>query len=104
MQVKSSAECSKLPIVIKFFVLSILSGRFTQVLLYKVLIRTTNLAIYFSETSQDKLSKAKNRQSIIVIKVHEKLHENLFYMLISLFNFESLIFEMALMKTLVKSA
>ena len=46
MQVKSIAECSKgkhseilstfikLPIVIKIFVLSILDGRFTQVLLY----------------------------------------------------------------------
>ena len=41
MQVKSIAECSailltyiKLQFVIKFFVLSILSGRFTQVFVY----------------------------------------------------------------------
>ena len=39
---------------------------------------TSNLAIYSHETSQDKLSEAWNRQSIIVIKVHDKLHEKLF--------------------------
>ena len=46
MQVKSIAECEhfailstfiKVPVVIKIFVLSILSGHFTQVLLYFVL-------------------------------------------------------------------
>ena len=36
---------------------------------------TSNLAIYSHETSQDKLSEAYTRQSIIVIQVHDKLHE-----------------------------
>ena len=47
MQVKNITECSamfsnfiKLPFVIKIFVLSILSGRFTQVLLYTKFPRT----------------------------------------------------------------
>ena len=39
---------------------------------------TSNRAIYSQETSQDKLSEASNRQSIIVIQVHDKLHEKLF--------------------------
>ena len=38
---------------------------------------TSNLAINSHETSQDKLPKARNRQSIIVIQVHDKLHEKL---------------------------
>ena len=47
---------------------------------------TSCLAIYSHEASRDKLSEAENRQSIIVIQVHDKLHEKLFifYMLISL--------------------
>ena len=39
---------------------------------------TSSLAINSHETSEDKLSEALNRQSIIVIQVHDKLHENLF--------------------------
>ena len=39
---------------------------------------TSNLAIFSQETSQDKLPEAYNRQSIIVIQVHDKLHEKLF--------------------------
>ena len=39
---------------------------------------TSNLAIYSHETSQDKLSEAYYRQSIIVIQVHDKLHEKKF--------------------------
>ena len=39
---------------------------------------TNNLAIYFHQTSQDKLSEASNRQSFIVIQLHDKLHEKLF--------------------------
>ena len=39
---------------------------------------TSNLALYSHETSQDKLSEAPNRQSIIAIQVQDKLHEKLF--------------------------
>ena len=39
---------------------------------------TSNLAIYFHKTSQDKPPEAYKRQSIIVIQVHDKLHEKLF--------------------------
>ena len=39
---------------------------------------TTNLAIYSNEISQDKLSEALHRQSIILTQVHDKLHDNLF--------------------------
>ena len=39
---------------------------------------TSNLAMYSHETSQNKLSEAWNRQSIIVIQVHDKLYEKLF--------------------------
>ena len=49
---------------------------------------TSNLAINFHETSQDKLSEALNRRrrSIIVIQVHDKLHEKLFISTCSFFN------------------
>ena len=50
-----------------------LSGCFTQVKLYYN-HATSNLAIYSNETSQDKLSEASNRLSIIVIQVHDNLH------------------------------
>ena len=40
---------------------------------------TSNLAIYSHETSQNKLSEALNRQSIIVIQMHDKLHEKLLF-------------------------
>ena len=36
------------------------------------------LWIYPNETSQDKLLEAYNRQSIIAIQVHDKLHEYMF--------------------------
>ena len=35
---------------------------------------TSNLTIYSHETSQNKLSEAQNRQSIIAIQVHDTLH------------------------------
>ena len=34
----------------------------------------TNIAIYSNETSNDKMLKHKNSQSIIVIQVHDKLN------------------------------
>ena len=55
---------------------------YTEQLIYNH--TTSNLAIYTHETSQHKLPVALNRQSIIVIQVHDKLHENLF---ISTFSF-----------------
>ena len=36
---------------------------------------TTNLAISSNETSQDKTSKALNRQSSIAIQVQDKIHK-----------------------------
>ena len=39
---------------------------------------TTNFAIYSNETSQDKLSKSQNMQSLITTQVHDKLHEDVF--------------------------
>ena len=39
---------------------------------------TTNLAIYCNKASKDKLSKAQNMQSSIVIQVREKIHDRLF--------------------------
>ena len=39
---------------------------------------TTNLAIYSNGVSQDKLSKASNGQSIILIQMQDKLNENMF--------------------------
>ena len=57
-----------------------------QVVLFGVIVSrrttynhtTSNLAIYAHETARDKLSEAWNRKSIIVIQVHDKLHEKVF--------------------------
>ena len=64
----------------------------------------SNSAIYSHEKSQDKLPEASYRQSIIVTKVHDKLHEKLFISLCSFLWINESGCEFVLKKLMVKNS